>query len=326
VTSHQLDLFLDSREVTLANDVVAAFRSGDCGRAQNALAALRAEAPARADLPAFDSLLAFLERDFATPIAQPLDGDRLEQLVGEIDTAVAPASRALGGEAQGFLNRIWRKLAAAAARQPFDRARPQTHAAALYLRAQAHAEAEAEAEAAAAAAASSIADGWRDPVILRWRALARYRVGGLQAARWQVFSLAWFAADGFPGLLAELAAPQLEGDWRCFHSEVEMPDATWFPAWCLLAHPEFGAALAGETSPLVRQAAAGHSRVAGLPRADGDSRHRARRLQPGADRRKSQAAGHRRRLLCRLHALAGSRAPPARRSPALKPPAGPAAG
>jgi len=256
VTSHQLDLFLDSREVTLANDVVAAFRSGDCGRAQNALAALRAEAPARADLPAFDSLLAFLERDRDTDCAT-LDGDRREQLVGEIDTAVAPASRALGGEAQGFLNRIWRKLAAAAARQPFDRARPQTHAAALYLRGHAHAEAEAEAEAAAAAAASSIADGWRDPVILRWRALARYRVGGLQAARWQVFSLAWFAADGFPGLLRELASPQLEGDWRCFQSEVEMPDATWFPAWCLLAHPEFGAALAGETSPLLRQAAAG---------------------------------------------------------------------
>jgi hypothetical protein len=248
VTSHQLDLFLDSREVTLANDVVAAFRNGDCGRAQDALATLRAEAPERADLPAFDVLLAFLERDRDTDCAT-LDGDRREQLVGEIDTAVAPASRALGGEAQGFLNRIWRKLAAAAAHKPFDRARPQTHAAALYLRGHAHAE--------AAAAASNIADGWRDPVILRWRALARYRVGGLQAARWQVFSLAWFAADGFPGLLRELSAPQLEGDWRCFQSEVEMPDATWFPAWCLLAHPEFGAALAGETSPLLRQAAAG---------------------------------------------------------------------
>lgn len=252
MTSHQLDLFLDSREVTLANDVVAAFRTGDCGRVQDALAALRAEAPARADLAAFDVLLAFLERDRDTDRA-PLDGDRREQLVGEIDTAVAPASRALGGEAQGFLNRIWRKLAAAAARQSFDRSRPQTHAAALYLRAQDH----AEAEAAAAAAASSIADGWRDPVILRWRALARYRVGGLQAARWQVFSLAWFAADGFPGLLRELAAPQLEDDWRCFQAEVEMPDATWFPAWCLLAHPEFAAALAGEISPLLRQAAAG---------------------------------------------------------------------
>jgi len=252
VTSHQLDLFLDSREVTLANDVVAAFRTGDCGRVQDSLAALRAEAPARADLAAFGVLLAFLERDRESDCAS-LDSDRLEQLVGVFDTDVAPASRALGGEAQGFLNRTCRKLAAAAARQPFDRARPQTHAAALYLRAQAH----AEAEAAAAAAASSFADGWRDPVILRWRALARYRVGGLQAARWQILSLAWFAADSFPELLRELAAPQLESDWRRFQAETEVPDATWFPAWCLLTQPELAAALAGEISPPLRQAAAG---------------------------------------------------------------------
>lgn len=252
MTSHQLDLFLDSREVTLANDVVAAFRTGDCGRVQDSLAALRAEAPARADLAAFGVLLAFLERDRESDCAS-LDSDRLEQLVGVFDTDVAPASRALGGEAQGFLNRIWRKLAAAAAHQPFDRARPQTHAAALYLRAQAH----AEAEAAAAAAASSFADGWRDPVILRWRALARYRVGGLQAARWQILSLAWFAADSFPELLRELAAPQLESDWRRFQAETEVPDATWFPAWCLLTQPELAAALAGEISPPLRQAAAG---------------------------------------------------------------------
>ncbi len=252
MTSHQLDLFLDSREVTLANDVVAAFRTGDCGRVQDSLAALRAEAPARADLAAFGVLLAFLERDRESDCAS-LDSDRLEQLVGVFDTDVAPASRALGGEAQGFLNRTCRKLAAAAARQPFDRARPQTHAAALYLRAQAH----AEAEAAAAAAASSFADGWRDPVILRWRALARYRVGGLQAARWQILSLAWFAADSFPELLRELAAPQLESDWRRFQAETEVPDATWFPAWCLLTQPELAAALAGEISPPLRQAAAG---------------------------------------------------------------------
>jgi len=252
VASHQLDLFLDSREVTLANNVVAAFRTGDCARVQHSLAALRAEAPARADLAAFAVLLAFLEKDRDTDCAT-LHSDRLEQMVGEIETDVVPASRALGGEAKGFLNRIWRKLAAAAARHPFDRARPQTHSAALYLRAQAH----VEAEAAAAATASGIDDGWRDPVILRWRALARYRAGGLQTARWQIFSLAWFAADGFPELLRELAAPQLESDWRCFQAEIEMPDAAWFPAWCLLAHPELAAALAAEISPPLRQAAAG---------------------------------------------------------------------
>ncbi|EXI69640.1 MAG: hypothetical protein AW08_00133 [Candidatus Accumulibacter adjunctus] len=248
MSARQLDLFLDSREVVLVNDVVAAFRAGECGRARNALAALRAEAPERSDLAAFAVLLDFLEKlrasDFAT-----LDSDGLEQLRGEIDAVVAPATRALGGEAKGFRDRIWRQLASAAAGQPFDRARPQIHAAALYLRAQADAEAEG--------AASTIADGWNDPLILRWRALARYRVGGLPAARWQIFSLAWFAADSFPQLLAELSAPQLESDWRRFQSAIEMPDASWFPAWCLLSHPEFAAALAGEISPPIMQAAAG---------------------------------------------------------------------
>jgi hypothetical protein len=248
VSARQLDLFLDSREVALVNDVVAAFRAGECAPARHALAALRAEAPERSDLAAFAVLLACLEKlrdtDFAT-----IDSDQIEQLLGEIDAVVAPASRALGSEAQGFLNRIWRKLATAAARQPFDRARPQIHAAALYLRAQADAEAED--------AASRIADGWNDPVILRWRALARCRAAGLQAARWQIFSLAWFATDSFPQLLAELAAPQLESDWRRFQSAIEMPDASWFPAWCLLPHPEFAAALVGEISPAIRRAAAG---------------------------------------------------------------------
>ncbi|MEF8729052.1 MAG: hypothetical protein V5B34_12695 [Accumulibacter sp.] len=248
MSARQLDLFLDSREVVLVNDVVAAFRAGECARARNALAALRAESPERSELAPFAVLLAFLEKlresDFATP-----DGDGLAQLLGEIDAVVVPATQALGSEARGFLDRIWRRLATAAAGQPFDPARPQIHAAALYLRAHAGAEAEG--------AASRIADGWNDPLILRWRALARYRVGGLQAARWQIFSLAWFATDSFPQLLAELSAPELESDWRRFQSAIEMPDASWFPAWCLLPHPEFVAALAGEISPPIRRAAAG---------------------------------------------------------------------
>ncbi|MCM8612075.1 hypothetical protein [Accumulibacter sp.] len=248
MSARQLDLFRDSREVALVNDVIAAFRAGECERARYALAALRAEAPKRSDLAAFAVLLAFLamlrDTDFAT-----LDGDRVEELLGEIDADVAPAARALGSEAKGFLDRIWTRLATAVACRPFDPARPQIHAAALYLRAQADAEAEA--------AASPIADGWNDPVILRWRAFARCRDGGLQAARWQIFSLAWFATDSFPQLLAELAVPQLESDWRRFQSAIEMPDASWFPAWCLLPHPEFAAALAGEISPAIRGAAAG---------------------------------------------------------------------
>jgi len=247
-SAHQLDLFRDSREVSLVNAVVAAFQAGDCASVRHALTALRAEAPERADLTAFDALLAFLEKERDTDFAA-LDSGCLEQRIGEIDAVVASGTRALGSAAKEFLNRIWRRLASAAARHPYDRARPQTHAAALFLRAAAHAEAEA--------AAAGIADGWNDPVVLRWRALARCRLGGLPAARWQTFSLAWFAADSFPERLAELAAPQLESDWRRFQSAVEVPDASWFPAWCLLAHPEIAAALAGEISPQIRQAAAG---------------------------------------------------------------------
>lgn len=246
VTAQQLDLFLDSREVALANEVVAALRTDDCARVAASIAALRAEAPGRADLAAFDVLLGCLEKHRNTDFTA-LDTGSLDQLVSEIDKHVAPAAQFLGGEAPAFLNRLWRRLAEAAATFPFDRARPHAHAAELFLRAQAHDEAEQ--------AAQAIAGGCREPVVLRWRALARYRTGGLPAARWQIFSLAWFAAETLPPVLGELAAAQLDLDWRRFRAEAETPDAAWFPAWCLLAHPELASALAGEISPAVEQAA-----------------------------------------------------------------------
>lgn len=232
MNAHQLDLFLDSREVTLANEVVAALSAHDHERTAQGIARLRAEAPARPDLPAFDSLYAFLEltRDIRTA---GLDADALELIIEVLDSRIVPAAAVLGKAARSFLEFSWLQLARAAI-HPFNPDRPHLHAADLFLRAGAY--------EAAEAAAGTIADGQTQRAVLRWQAIARYRLAGLRGARRHIFALAWHAADGFEDLLSELDDAPLRQDWLAFQAELEDADASWFPAWCLLRYPESVAA------------------------------------------------------------------------------------
>lgn len=248
MSAQQLDLFLDSREVTLINEVIAALCAHDGERAAQCIARLRAEAPAQRDLAAFESLHAFLTRFLQSLREADYSGLRPELIAALrelLDTRVTPLAMVLGNAAGGFLRLIWRLLAGAAV-QPFDPEQPELHAADLFLRAQAY--------DALEAAANSIVGHSTDRAVLRWRAIARYRLVGLQGARLPIFRLAWYAEDTLPELLKTLADPLLDHDWRAFQAEVEELDASWFPAWYFLAHPQsasdLGAQLAQDNADM----------------------------------------------------------------------------
>lgn len=236
MNAHQLDIFLDSHEVTLANEVVAALCAHDSVRTAQSIARLRAEAPERPDLPVFDRLHAFLDltREIHTA---GLDADALELTVEVLKTRIVPAAGILGSAAKAFLEFLWLQLARAAT-HPFDRERPHLHAAELFLRAQAY--------EAAEAAAVGIAGAEAERAVLHWRSVARYRLAGLKAAWPQILALAWGAPDAFPDLLQELGDSQLDKDWLAFKAETEDHGNEWLPAWYLLRHPEASAEMGGE--------------------------------------------------------------------------------
>jgi hypothetical protein len=228
VQGHQLDLFLDSRDVILTNELVAALAARDVARSAQCLARLRTEAPRHADLPAFERLEAFLQLVAAGGIGG-LPAKEFANVLAALVSRVLPAGRVLGAGAADFGRFFWLQMARAAT-HPFDPARPQMHAAELLLRAEAYEAVEEEAMA--------IAGAGTDRSVLRWLALARYRRHGLNAALWSVLLLAWRAPEALADLLREIDEPRLTKVWRALQSEADDPDARWFPAWLLLCHPE----------------------------------------------------------------------------------------
>jgi hypothetical protein len=228
----QLDIFLDTRATSLANAVIAALLALDGARATSAVEELRKEAPEHASLSAFERLCRFVEeteRD-AMPITDAL---------ARVEAETVAASAALGNRAEEFLRPIWCGLARRAAAQPYDPARPEAYAAALWLRAGDHADADR--------IASQVPGGENLPDVLRWRCLAQHRLGGLDAALPLLMRFAWFAQARLAALVAELRDPLLERAWRGFLADLGDLDASWFPAWFL--HEHRSAALAAEAVP-----------------------------------------------------------------------------
>lgn len=235
----QLDLFLDSQAVMLANDAIVALAARDAARASAALGRLRAEAPAYPGIDALERLSAALA---AWSALLQADAAAIECAVDWLDQNVAPAAhQALGEGAGRFMAGFFRDLADAARGLAYDPAHPRTHRAWLRLRCGEWQEAEA--------AADTIPQPGANPDAIHWRCVARYRRGGLGAARADLFALAWREPSRFRLVLVELADELLQGEWQRFEAasewesvdEAELP--AWFPAWYLLEHPAAGATI-----------------------------------------------------------------------------------
>jgi hypothetical protein len=228
----QLDLFLDSKSVSLVNEVVAALCARDVARAGAATAALREHTPEHESLSAFE----LLTTELAERRIPDADADAIAAAVRRIELGIAPAARhGLGSGADSFVGTFFRQLSDAARGLAYSGAQPTTHRAWLCLRCGDWPQAEE--------AAQAIPRATTTPDALEWLAIARYRQRGLAAARAALFALAWHAPQRLASTLAELRDELLIRDWRRFSVASEwntVPDddlAAWFPAWYQLEHP-----------------------------------------------------------------------------------------
>jgi hypothetical protein len=246
----QLDLFLDSRSVVLANDVTHALLARDAARATVVLERLRLEEPGHHLLGALDGLCRTLK---AWPPLSTSAAD-VERAIHWLETDVHPmAQAALGENAGNFMLAFWCDLAKAPGAKVYGAGSPQAYRAALYLRC-------GDPEAAAAAAqAVEQPDGNADA--LHWLAVARYRMEELDACRMPLMRLALLAPQRFPVTLQEIDDPLLNRDWYAFQAACHWLDpegeefGSWFPAWYLVEHPgivvDFGSPLTlPETVPV----------------------------------------------------------------------------
>lgn len=228
----QLDLFLDSHEVVLANEVVAALLARDAGAARTACAALAQEGPDHPALAALQVLCRALG-GWSTP--QPR-ASAIAQRARELQQDVVPAASAvLGASAAQFLHPFYRELAEAARAVAYDPRFPGAYRAHLCLQYGDFDAAEAE--------ALGIANWVQNADALHWISLARHRRDGLDAARATVFQLAWRAPARLAALLNELDDRLLQREWNAFEAACawdgvgERELAGWFPAWYLIEHP-----------------------------------------------------------------------------------------
>ena len=228
----QLDLFLHSGAVVLANNVADALLARDAVRAAECLDRLLAHAPDHQACKALETLCHVL-REWPLPSGSPAE---IDKAIRRLETDARPAAlAAMGDRAAQFMRSLWRDLAQAASAHVYDLTFPQSYSAALYLRC-------GDAESAATAA-QAIADCEHNADALHWLAVARYRIDGLDACRIPLMRLALLEPERLPRALAEIDDPLLERDWNAFHAACHWLDpddqtvGAWFPAWHLVEHP-----------------------------------------------------------------------------------------
>ena len=253
--STQLDIFSDSRDTMLRNDVVQALERHDAGAATAAWQRLQKILPGDAGLAPLATLIAALASLTATGFVDHDDARSTQQTM---DHAVEPAAlQILGHEAgRAWLLPLWHALVQRSAQLPYQSADSGLFAAALWLR--------AFDWQAASDAVRTIPSWRRVPKPLAWMTEAHYHLYGLPATWPLLTELAWLAPARFAALAQRLGDPTLDKLQRDFNAQFE-PDATpesavqaaqqtvadgvepgdsggsadwaWFPAWVLTDSP-----------------------------------------------------------------------------------------
>ena len=246
----QLDIFGDSRDVMLRNDLVDALTQRQASAVLEALALLTAEFPSDMLLaPAQVLFDALIDREAG---AEPWvsGAPQLAAARGHLRSRVEPAAVAALGIAAGraWLVPLWRDLAQRSSAIEWNGTRPDDHAAPLWLA--------AGDWALAAQAAGSIASWRRIPTPLAWMAEARCRVAGVDAAWPLLAALAWLAPVRLDALLTALDDAILTRLRRRFEQDFDAAvdssfdprpghaGVAWFPAWVLATTPALAPHLA----------------------------------------------------------------------------------
>lgn len=236
-TPSQLDIFADSRDVMLRNDVVTALERRDANSARAAWQVLREAFPHDPSLADLAALLQPVETRETRPFA---DLGAAQQACLLLSDTVEPAARRVfGAAARAWLVPAWRDLALRASALRFDAGHADAHAAALWLRA---------GDWAAARDAVAGIESWRRiPVPLAWMSQAVHAIDGLDAAWPLLAELAWLAPGRFDAAAKALAGTPLHKLRRRFDADFDgqgsVDDLAWLPAWALIDEPRLAGVL-----------------------------------------------------------------------------------
>jgi hypothetical protein len=244
----QLDIFEDSRDVALRNDLVQALLDGDPLAARRIADTLRAEFGADPVLAPAAALIEHQQWRQSLPAEGRLDVTTLMDARHRLDGPVAAAAAAVFGApgALAWLAGQWGWLAGQASGIGWHPAHAEVHAAALYLRGQAW---------PLAAEAVARIDSWRRiPLPLLWMTQARWRGDGADAA-WPLLAEAlWLAPARAAALLPALADKRLDPLVARFEERFDTSagaaaDWAWLPAFALVDQPLLAGPLSPATPP-----------------------------------------------------------------------------
>jgi hypothetical protein len=238
----QLDLFSDSRDVMLRNDVVAALRERDCSAGGRAHAALAVEYPDDRMLAPARILLDCLA---TTPDPFADHAEALQAVRRAESETFAAAVAVFGSEQAGpWMQPVWHTLAVAVAHLSYRADAPEAYSAHMLIRAGRWAE---------AASALERIESWRRiPQPLAWMAEVQFRLHGLDVAWPLLAELAWRDPARFAALAEQLPAPALVRLLRDYGREFSAAGEggyAWFPAWALIAEPRLDGVLRTAQTP-----------------------------------------------------------------------------
>lgn len=233
--SSQLDLFEDSAERMLFNDLADALSHDHAGQAHERLQRLADGFPSHPLLAEARLLIDQIGQEHPAGVAA--DADTLLAARALLQGPVSQAARDVLGadEAARWLPRRWMTLAQAAAALPYRREQGDAHAAALYL---------AGGHWAQAADAARGIESWRRiPTPLAWVAAATAQGQGLDIAWPLLAELCWLAPLRACELLQSLPDRRLPRWLQGLETALDLdlrstPQAcAWLPAWLLVDEP-----------------------------------------------------------------------------------------
>ena len=225
----QLDIFDDSVETMLLNDVVRALRQLSFQGAEKAITELSIKYPGNAGISSAQALMDI--REFPGEIACH---QGLDKAVGRIVECFQPASESLlGSDAKQWLRQhAWGKLALMVSDIPYSNAYPSAHAAAVWIRAE---------EWGSAIQSILSIPGWRKlPVPLHWMVIAKIRSGAINGTWPLLMELAWMAPETFAETVRSMrnqALLRLMDDFEASFEDSDDCQLCWFPALAITASP-----------------------------------------------------------------------------------------
>jgi hypothetical protein len=266
----QLDIFDDSRDLALRNDIAQALLGGDVQAAQRSADALQAEFGSDPVLAPAAVLIEHLRWQQSVAPSGSADVAEVLAMSGRLDGSIAAAATAVLGpqDASAWLAAQWCWLAGRAGKIAWHPSHADAHAAALYLRGQAWPQ--------AAEAAARIESLRRIPLPLLWMTHARWRSDGADAA-WPLLAEAlWLAPARAAALLPQLADAWLDKATRRFEElfEPEADGWAWLPAWALVDQPLLAGPLSAATPPPDSAPGDAFKLVMALLRLEREGRHR----------------------------------------------------